>query len=420
MAIIKITPLNSNGISPKNILTDLFEPLAGTTKTLIYPMDLATNPSFSHAVQFTVFDYTTELTNELEKLPTTISNITTEAANLAEGVQKNGFIETAKAAVNNLNPSESVQAVSKFLRGATYQTKANKPLGLISLYMPDNLTTSYDSNYTTVSMTETFGAGGYIANALADKNFTNKVASGDVANILNTPEGKYASSAALGAVVGGLKGVAKDATNLISQAAGIVPNPQMQLIYQGIGLREFQLDFIFTPISAQEAKMVDNIINAFTYFSVPDVANETGQYLVPPQVFRIKFAFTGNPGVLGAVQNVFTNTLSNILGSGAAAALQGSGEALIESSVGNTGNAKIFKVGDCVLKNVAVDYAPNGWATYGDGHPIQTRLTLQFQEMDIVTKKSIKKWTGFSAGDNVNSSISMPSFNDVVRSPDQA
>ena len=58
-------------------------------------------------------------------------------------------------------------------------------------------------------------------------------------------------------------------------------------------------------------------------------------------------------------------------------------------------NAKIFQVGDCVLKNVNVDYAPNGWAAYNDGYPIQTRLTLQFQEMDIVTKQSMRTWKQF-------------------------
>lgn len=401
MAIVKITPLNTNGISPKNILTDLFAPLTGTSKSLIYPMDLATNPSFSHAIQFTVFDYTTDITEDFEITPTEVTNIVNEFKSIRSDVETNGV----GAALSNLKPSEAVQKVSKFFRGASYQTKASKALSLISLYMPDNLTTSYDSNYTTLSMTETFGAAGYISNALADKNFMSKVAGGDVANILNTPEGKFLSAAAFGAVAGALKGNADQAKGLASQAAGIVPNPQMQLLYQGIGLREFQLDFIFTPISSQEAKMVENIVNAFTYFSVPDTATDTGQYLIPPQIFRIKFAFTGAQGVLGAVQNVFTNTLSNILGSGAAAALRGNNEDLINSSVGEFGNAKVFKVGDCVLKNVAVDYTPNGWATYGDGYPIQTRLTLQFQEMDIVTKKRIKKWTGFSAGDDVNSPV---------------
>ena len=38
-----------------------------------------------------------------------------------------------------------------------------------------------------------------------------------------------------------------------------------------------------------------------------------------------------------------------------------------------------------------LDYAPNGWAAYNDGFPIQTRLTLQFKEMDIVTKRTLRE-----------------------------
>ena len=50
-------------------------------------------------------------------------------------------------------------------------------------------------------------------------------------------------------------------------------------------------------------------------------------------------------------------------------------------------DAKVFKVNDCVLENVNVDYAPNGWAAYNDGYPVQTRLTLQFKETQMLTKQ---------------------------------
>jgi hypothetical protein len=36
-----------------------------------------------------------------------------------------------------------------------------------------------------------------------------------------------------------------------------------------------------------------------------------------------------------------------------------------------------------------VDYATNGWITYPDGSPVQTRLTLSFKEIDIIDKKKI-------------------------------
>ena len=44
-----------------------------------------------------------------------------------------------------------------------------------------------------------------------------------------------------------------------------------------------------------------------------------------------------------------------------------------------------------MLLKYDIDYAPFGWATYTDGMPVQTRLSLQFQETQIVTKQDIEK-----------------------------
>jgi hypothetical protein len=60
------------------------------------------------------------------------------------------------------------------------------------------------------------------------------------------------------------------------------------------------------------------------------------------------------------------------------------------NSISNGAEAKVMTVSDCVLTNVTVDYAPNGWAAYNDGYPIQTSLTLQFTELEMPTKNSIK------------------------------
>jgi hypothetical protein len=49
-------------------------------------------------------------------------------------------------------------------------------------------------------------------------------------------------------------------------------------------------------------------------------------------------------------------------------------------------NDRLYKVGDCVLEDISVDYAPNGWAAYSGGAPVQTRLTLSFKEMDILDR----------------------------------
>ena len=178
----------------------------------------------------------------------------------------------------------------------------------------------------------------------------------------------------------------------------------------------FQLEFIFTPVSAQEAKVVENIINSFIYYSVPDfVAQTNGQFLKPPQIFAIKFAFTGQQGIVDTIQNVLTSTLTNIVGSQLSGAITGSNP---NNTITNSAKAKIFEVGDCVLKTVTTDFAPNGWATYGDGYPIQTRMTLQFQEMNIVTKSLLdQQGKGFGMGSSTGSSSTPPKTTDEAFGP---
>ena len=63
--------------------------------------------------------------------------------------------------------------------------------------------------------------------------------------------------------------------------------------------------------------------------------------------------------------------------------------------------AKIMTINDCVLQDVNIDYAPNGWAAYNDGYPIQTRLNLTFKETQMITKQ---QFTGSAIEGNFNDS----------------
>ena len=75
----------------------------------------------------------------------------------------------------------------------------------------------------------------------------------------------------------------------------------------------------------------------------------------------------------------------------------------------SAGNAKVFQVyHDCVLTNIQVDYAPNGWSAYNDGYPVETRLTLTFKETDIVTKSDIDPSISNSIEKSLNTVKNMP------------
>jgi hypothetical protein len=44
-----------------------------------------------------------------------------------------------------------------------------------------------------------------------------------------------------------------------------------------------------------------------------------------------------------------------------------------------------------VLTGINVDYTPNGYATFTDGAPVETRLQLQFTETAIIDQKAVEE-----------------------------
>jgi hypothetical protein len=134
------------------------------------------------------------------------------------------------------------------------------------------------------------------------------------------------------------------------------------MIYRGIGLRSFTLAFVFTPNSQDESNEVNYIINQFKYHFAPTLmagkeVSSDSMYLIPPSIFTISFMIDG-------VENKF-----------------------------------LPKYGNCVLKDLDINYTPNGWASYDDGAPVQTTLTLTFTETEILDKMKIQKgYNGVDGG----------------------
>ena len=50
-------------------------------------------------------------------------------------------------------------------------------------------------------------------------------------------------------------------------------------------------------------------------------------------------------------------------------------------------NPHLHDFGNCYCTSVDVDYAPDGqYTTFGDGHPVHTKLDVSFVEDKIITK----------------------------------
>ena len=141
-------------------------------------------------------------------------------------------------------------------------------------------------------------------------------------------------------------------------ATGRVENPMLEMVYKTPAFRDFQFDFLFYPRDEREALEVQKIIKKLTYHQAPELLEGAGGFLVPPSEFDIQFYYNGAQ------------------------------------------NPNIPTVGTCILKNIQVNYAPNGFTAYeipGEnapalgrtGMPVSIQLSLTFQEVVILTKSDL-------------------------------
>jgi hypothetical protein len=229
----------------------------------------------------------------------------------------------------------------------------------MTLYMPETVNVQYQANWQDTSLTDTFGLAGFLGqNASSAVKSVKNLDVSNMSSLLSTAmkeleKNTPALAEGGGTIVDNLIG-SRGAGDILLFAGGYAINPQLEVLFKGVGLRSFQFDFVFSPYDRTEAENIKKIIDSFKFHAAPEIYEGagSGRYMIPPSEFDIEFMFKGQV------------------------------------------NSNIHKIGTCVLTGINVDYAPNGWTTFGGqpgetgaGFPTQSRLTLQFMETEIVTKQ---------------------------------
>ena len=229
---------------------------------------------------------------------------------------------------------------------------AKIPASYIYLYMPDTVNENEQLMYNEISVTDVLPALSNSSEAYEQgKGVFSEIMSGSagIQTITNNPFSSYIPTAlAKRFGLGDAKAI-QGINSLVLSKMGYASNPQLEVFFKGVGFRTFQFDFIFTPYNEDEAQAIRDIIHQFKYHSAPSFTdNSVGRFFVVPSMFDITYLFNGEP-------NKFLNKI----------------------------------LPSCVLISVIVDHSPSGWSTFTDGMPVQTRLTLKFMEVDIVTKEKV-------------------------------
>ena len=263
-----------------------------------------------------------------------------------------------------LNPfisgSAEVKRVQKQGVRIRNQTFARAPTSrlqsLIKLFMPPTVEVTYAPQYTD----ENIGLGSKTAAGAVDEFVGTD---GDIAekigNAFNTT---MKSGLAEKAAIGTIDTLAPGFKAILFGRSGKAVNNRLELIFSGLAKRSFTFNFKFLPKSYQEAKAVYNIIRRFKFHMLPEIAGDvtTSRTFITPDVFDIKYMMSDGK------ENEYIN-----------------------------------KISTCVLENMNVKYGGDRYQTFDpsmaeagapDGMkapPVQTEMTLQFKELEIVTQNNV-------------------------------
>tara|TARA_Y100001972_G_scaffold45232_1_gene55877 strand:- start:1602 stop:2639 length:1038 start_codon:yes stop_codon:yes gene_type:complete len=214
----------------------------------------------------------------------------------------------------------------------------------IAIYMPPGIKVNYSQSYD--NDTET-GLAGDVQQAFSDAKRAEDTkdaiikafegVSGGVFRQAGTFVGEFVSLAGAG-----------DPVRFTMKRFGTAINPRNEAFYNTPTQRTFSYTFDFWPRNEDEARAVEDIIFIFKYNSAPGLTSGDGLF-VTPNYFKISYMFNSK-------ENPF-----------------------------------LHKIGAVFCTGVDVDYSPDGQhTTFDDGRPVHTKLTVNFLEDRILTKRDIE------------------------------
>ena len=388
MAFFGLSDITISPEKNKGPLAPLFEPSEGdVTKTFRYPMDVGNYDKAHYMVihifkqknsQFTGIQqdkggapsvtgggassgasgFSSSIPNVKERFSSAINgriNSAFDSVNNTVGgklsffkATKPAFKATDAAAATN-NSDLYINKVDQ-IRKTGFIDSTEKTTDSIALYMPDTLQHTYSQGYENLEMGKELAGQTYQVGV----DQLSKIKNGQETNITGALKSGIAANFAKAG--GELTGANATAKALLFNTLGGVVNPMLEMLYSSPAFRSFNFEFMFYPRDEREALEVQNIIERLRFHQAPEINDSSGGILlIPPSEFELQFYYAGKP------------------------------------------NPNLPPIARCVLTNISIDYAPNGWSSYempGEyspalgrtGMPSAIRVTLDFIETQFLTK----------------------------------
>ena len=261
--------------------------------------------------------------------------------------------------------------------GLARKSARKQQLGLVRLPMPNQIQDSNNVSWGPDQISNiTAAVASGVLPRVSPENL-NKLLSGDFSNLLQglknlnpfsegQGEGGTLARNALSALQSGVGGAAAQgmigskllnmagfdvsAESILARGRGVIPNNNMELLFNAPALREFQFNWKMSPRSQEEAMVVNKIIKFFKAGMAVKKQSNTGSgsgssyFLGTPNIFDVQFITTGNEQIDG-----------------------------------------IMRIKECACTACAVNYTPEGnWSAYEEGQPVSVIMTLKFSELEPI------------------------------------
>jgi hypothetical protein len=232
---------------------------------------------------------------------------------------------------------------------------------VVALYLSDNPSTSYKAYWKDADI-----------GALASDDLL-KAASSLRTALTNLGGGEFAKAgaSAMESVKAALKGASPAAASyflknankgilgglgdiqaLTESSLGVAVNPFTVQLFKNMGFRTFTFSYVFLPKDEAEFNEVKNIIKTFKKYMHPTRNESTGGvFLGYPAEFEIQYFYRNNE------------------------------------------NNHLFKIGNCALTDLKVEYGGQDFTTFRavPGAPSEMKLQLSFTELEVLTADRIEE-----------------------------
>ena len=169
-----------------------------------------------------------------------------------------------------------------------------------------------------------------------------------IVKMSDTAGAQMAGKAQLQSLVLGMAGVNVSPESILQRGIGVVPNANMELLFDTPTLRNFEFSWKMTPRDEKEAEVVKKIIRFFKQGmaakTLNNAAGDRALFLGTPNIFRLQYR-TANGEIIEGVNRIKPSAITG----------------------------------------TAVNYTPDGvWSAYDQGQPVSTVLTIGMAELEPV------------------------------------